>query len=108
MDGVKGSDWKLFRERLPQWQERYMAGVVEKCRQIIETDAKASDRYWKLERLINKEKRNPGVIVHGVRRSMMWKHVVELLAYDAITVDDLEGFIDEFKSSAVRSSELLK
>ena len=98
MADVKESDWKLFRARLPQWQERYMTGVVEKCRRILETETKASDCYWKLERFINREKRSPGVIVHDIRRSTMHVHILDLLETKVITLDDMGGFSEEYRA----------
>ena len=26
---ISKSDWKIFREKLPEWQERYMEGLVK-------------------------------------------------------------------------------
>lgn len=49
---VSNSDWKLFRERLPQWQERYMGRLVKKYMDLLGSDKPASDKFWKLEKRI--------------------------------------------------------
>lgn len=28
MTQISKKDWKLYREKLPQWQERYMEGLI--------------------------------------------------------------------------------
>ena len=44
MDTSK-NDWKLFRERLPGWQERYMANLLQEYSAIISQESAASDRF---------------------------------------------------------------
>ena len=55
------SDWKLFRKKLPGWQEAYMEKLLEEYRGILESDGRASERFWALEKRINSDKQNPGV-----------------------------------------------
>ena len=43
------SDWKLFRKRLPGWQENYMATLLEQYKAILEEDTQAAERFHKLE-----------------------------------------------------------
>ena len=60
---VSKSDWKLFRERLPQWQERYMKHLVKKYIDLLNSNDSASDKFWKLEKRIKNDSKNPGVIL---------------------------------------------
>lgn len=61
----KGSkaDTKLFRERLPGWQENYMEHLIEEYMEILSSDGAPSDRFWALEDRIKKDRRHPGVIL---------------------------------------------
>ncbi len=39
-------DWRLFRSKLPEWQERYMERIVNEYKQILDSDALASEKFW--------------------------------------------------------------
>ena len=50
------SDYKLFKEKLPLWQENYMAKVCEKIQKLTINDEKsAADKFWAIEKTIFKE-----------------------------------------------------
>ena len=51
------SDWKLFRTRIPNWQEAYMERLVEEYTDLLNGSKKASEKFWLLERRINKDKK---------------------------------------------------
>lgn len=58
-------DWKLFREKLPGWQENYMARLIkEYIRLLSAEDKNASDKFWELEKKIKTDRRHPGVILN--------------------------------------------
>ena len=47
---ISKKDWKLFRERLSGWQEKYMEGLVKEYANFLNDDKKpASEKFWKLE-----------------------------------------------------------
>lgn len=61
---ISKKDWKLFREKLSGWQEKYMEGLVKKYVNFLNDDTKcASEKFWKLEKQIKEDKRHPGVIM---------------------------------------------
>ena len=91
---ISKEDWKLFRTRLAQWQEHHMENLVEEYRQLLNEDILASDRFWKLDERIRKDRKHPGVIFE-VRRSNMLPCILTLLADGIITDSDLEGFSQE-------------
>ena len=95
--GFTEADWKLFRKLLPDWQERYMAGLLEEYKKIISTDNTPSDRFWKLEERIKNDKKAAGVLVQRVSRTNMKFIMMDLIGEQAITKNDLEGFSDEFR-----------
>jgi len=64
------SDWKLFRKKVPVWQEAYMERLVEAYQAILRSKENASEKFWTLEKRIAKDKHNPGVVI-DMRRSQM-------------------------------------
>lgn len=102
MGEVAESDWKLFKELLPKWQESYMEMLISQYIEILNGDSEASSRFWALEERINRDKLSPGVLVNDVRRSTMRYEITNLLSDNAITLDDLDGFTEDIKSYARR------
>ena len=62
-------DWKLFREKLPGWQENYMARLIKEYISLLSAEDKnASDKFWELEKKIKTDRRHPGVILNYSRK----------------------------------------
>lgn len=93
---VSKSDWKLFRERLPKWQERYMERLVKKYMDLLSSDEPSSDKFWKLEKRIKNDSKNPGVILQ-LRKSSMIYDIVAMINLKVISLDDIEDFSEELK-----------
>ena len=98
MYSVKESDWKLFRKLLPEWQERFMERLIAEYAKVIADKGLASDRFWKLQKRLQKDVRKVGVCAE-MRRSIMDMNLRSLLHEGAITKDDLDGFSDELRQS---------
>ena len=90
------ADYKLFRKRLPGWQENYMARLLEQYKAIIGEDALASEPFHKLEQEVKKHRRDVGVCCE-VRNSRMFDNILWLIQEGAITQDDLEGFSEKLR-----------
>ena len=90
------SDWKLFRKKLPEWQEAYMEKLNKDYIRLLTDPGNASDKFFALEKRISKDKRGTGVTAE-MRRSMMFSNFIDLLRDGVITLDDLEGFSDELR-----------
>lgn len=43
-------DWKLFKKKLGGWQESYMDRLIEEYKDILNSDALSSDKYWTLRK----------------------------------------------------------
>ena len=95
--GVNEKDWKLFRSRLPGWQETYMEKVIEEYRELLSRKEQASEKFWALDERIKRDKRNPGVLLHDVKHSNMDIHLLQLLRYEVIRLEDLDGFSEELR-----------
>ena len=90
------SDWKLFRTRIVEWQEAYMERLTKEYIQLLSGSEKASDKFWKLEERIKKDRKHPGVIIELSKGNMLYD-IVALINYGVITVEDLDGFSDTLK-----------
>ena len=84
---VSKKDWKLFREKLSGWQEKYMEGLV------------------KLEKQIKEDKRHPGVIMEMRKSDAIWD-IVHLIRLNVISYDALSDFSDELQQEVRRILEI--
>jgi chromatin segregation and condensation protein Rec8/ScpA/Scc1 (kleisin family) len=92
---VTKADWKLFREKLPGWQERFMEKLVnEYSKMLKDKSMPASEKFWKLEDRIKKDKRLTGVMCEMRKSEVVW-NLISLYREGAITLDDLDGFSDK-------------
>ncbi len=93
---VNEKDWKMFRAKLPGWQEAYMERLNREYVALLTGVGDASDRFWALEKRIREDKKSVGVVAE-MSRSKMYQNLLGLLADGVITPDDLEGFTDELR-----------
>ena len=91
-------DWKLFREKIPDWQENYMERLVEQYSAFLSEDLPASTKFWELEKRIHNDKKSPGVCIDLRRSTMIW-NVAALVRDGVINFDDLEEFSEELKET---------
>ena len=90
-------DWKLFRKKVPNWQERYMEQLSHEYIELLSNDQeKASVKFWKLEKRIGEDRKSPGVII-DMRRSTAVHNIISLLYGEVITLDDLRDFSAELQ-----------
>jgi len=99
--GFTEADWKLFRMRLPDWQERYMEKLIEEYKALLSTDEPASEKFWNLEKRIKNDKKDTGVLAQDVSRSNMRFLMMDLINEGAITEADLEGFSEKYRDLMV-------
>ena len=95
---VSKSDWKLFRTRIGDWQEAYMERLVKEYMDLLVRAENASDKFWKLEERIMKDKKHPGVMLELSKENMIFD-IVALINSGVITTADLEGFRDKLRES---------
>ena len=91
-------DWKLFKSRLPNWQERYIETIIKEYQHLLNKNIPANRKFWELDKLIKKDKKKSGVIVCDLSRSNMINEILELIKEKAITMDDLNDFSSELKN----------
>ena len=102
---ISKKDWKLFREKLSGWQEKYMEGLVKEYVNFMIDDTKpASDKFWELEKRIKEDKRHPGVIMEMSKSEVIWD-IVRLIRLKVIAYDDLSDFSGELQQEVKRILE---
>lgn len=95
---VSKNDWKLFRARIGDWQEAYMGSLTKDYIDLLSGDENASDKFWKLEERIKKDKKHPGVMLELNKGNMVFD-IVALINSGVITTTDLIDFSDGLKES---------
>ena len=91
---ITKSDWKLFRERFPGWQEHYMEKLANEYIKLLSSPGPASEHFWELEKRIKSDRKHPGVIMEMRKSEAIWDIAI-LIKKKVITIDDLDGFSDE-------------
>ena len=103
---ISKSDWKLFREKLPEWQEKYMEKLVGEYITFLSQDDKAaSDKCWELEKRIKKDRKHPGVIMELNKSEAIWD-IANLIRQKVILPDDLSDFSEELQQDVKRILEV--
>ena len=88
---ISKADWKLFRERVSDWQEHYMEQLVKEYVELLTSPGNASDHFWELEERIKKDKKHPGVLIELRKSTAIWD-IVYFVRDKVITMDELDGF----------------
>lgn len=96
---ISKRDWKLFREKLPAWQENYMDRLINEYIGLLsDQDKKASDKFWELDKQIKADRPHPGVILN-VRKSEAIYDMIRLIRLEVITYDDLADFSEDLQQA---------
>lgn len=75
-----------------------MTRLCKKYIELLSSDAKGSERFWGLARRILEDKKRTSVVAE-MRRSRMIYNITELVADEAISMDDLDDFSDDVKEA---------
>ena len=91
-------DWKLFRNKIVDWQETYMDKLNREYIAILSEEADPSDKFWKLDKRIKEDRKKAGVQVRMSRSNLIY-NIISLLNEGAINFEDLEDFSDGVKET---------
>lgn len=91
---ISKQDWKLFQQRVPEWQEHYMERLTKEYIDLLSAPGNASDHFWELEERIRKDKKHPGVILNLRKSEAIWD-IAAFVGRKVITMDELSGFSDD-------------
>lgn len=97
-------DWKLYRERIGDWQEAYMEKLVQKYVEYLQENLPASDKFWELENRIKNDKKKPGVLIEVRKSSMIWDIVRKMFPY-AVEDDLCMELIGKTRQMAVNKNK---
>lgn len=95
---ISKKDWKLFQERVSQWQEAYMERLLCEYVKLLTAEGNASDHFWELEERIKKDRKHPGVLLQLRKSEAIWDIAI-FIKKNVITMKDLEGFSDDLIES---------
>lgn len=95
---ISKADWKLYRERLPEWQEHFMEELVKEYIELLNSPGNASDHFWKLEERIKNDKKNPGVLIEVRKSDALWD-IAMFIKRKIINMDSLDEFSDDLKDA---------
>ena len=98
MVDISKADWKLFREKVPEWQELYMERLTKKYIELLSSPGNASDHFWELEKRIRNDKKHPGVILEMNKSEAIWDIAI-FVKKKVINLKDLEEFSQELIDS---------
>lgn len=102
---ISEKDWKLFREKLPTWQDTYIDKLNQEYIEILSSSDNPADKFWELEKRINTDKHKTGVAC-DTRRSKMVENIISLIIEGVITIDDISEFSDNLKATVQLMLEL--
>ena len=97
-------DWKLFRERIGDWQERYIKSLNQSYIELLNGPELESEKFWELYKRIKEDKRSPGVCTGG-RPDEALMEMINMFAEGIISADDLDGFSPELIEHINRVTE---
>ena len=96
MNKVNESDWRLFRSRLPIWQEAYMERRNREYIALLSGGGSASEKFWELEKRVREDKKSGGVVM-CMSRANMELNLLRLLSDGVISMADLDGFSEDLR-----------
>ena len=92
------SDWKLFRNRIVDWQEAYMDRLGTEYIELLSEEAAPSEKFWRLEKRIKEDRKRVGVRAEMSRSNLIY-NIISLINEDTISLEDIEEFSDELKET---------
>lgn len=94
MTQISKADWKLFQERVGDWQEHFMEKLVKQYIKLLSSPGNASDHFWDLENRIKQDKKHPGVLIELRKSEAIWD-IARFVKLKVIKMEDLEDFSDD-------------
>lgn len=100
-------DWKLFNNKLPQWQESFIEKKINEYIKLLNENMLASEKFWKLDKIMKEDKHHPGILIRDrISRSNYSLIVANLVGLKVINLSDLEEFSEDFIEEIKRFTDL--
>ena len=91
---ISKTDWKLYRERVSDWQEHYMEKLIKEYVELLTSPGNASNHFWELEKRIKQDKKHPGVLIELRKSTALWD-ISYVVRDKVITMNELEGVSED-------------
>ena len=75
-----------------------MGRLCDEYIELLSGDGNPSEKFWKLDKRIRSDKRNPGVQLQMTRTNFIY-NIISLINNDVISMKDLEDFSDDLKET---------
>lgn len=96
---ISKRDWKLFREKIADWQESYMDRLNKEYIKLLSKEGgNPSDKFWALEKRIKRDRKRPGVMLEMEKSETIY-NIVMLIQDKVISFEDLDEFSDDLKAA---------
>lgn len=96
--GFTEKDWKLFRNKIADWQEAYMDRLNKEYIRLLSEDRNPSNKFWSLDERIKEDKKKTGVRAEMSRSNLIY-NIISLINEGVISYEDLEEFSDQLKKT---------
>lgn len=96
--GFTEKDWKLFRDKVLDWQEAYMNRLNKEYIKLLSEDINPSEKFWRLENRIKEDRKRIGVQLEMSRCNLIY-NIISLINEGAVCLEDLHEFSDELKET---------
>ena len=90
--------WKLYREKVPGWQENYMERLIEDYVSYLSSTEPASTKFWTMEKRMKQDKKTPGVCIEISKGNMIFD-LVRFLQDEVIVFSDLDEFSEKLRET---------
>ena len=91
---INEKDWKLFIEKLPNWQEKYMERlVVDEYIKLLYSGNSISDTYLGIKDSLKSE--SPDIFTKDIKRARFYDILTEMITNKMIAISDLDDFTEE-------------
>lgn len=91
-------DWKLYREKVPGWQENYMERLIEDYVSYLSSTEPASTKFWTMEKRMKQDKKTPWVCIEISKGNMIFD-LVRFLQDEVIVFSDLDEFSEKLRET---------
>ena len=89
---ISKADWKLYRERVSDWQEHYMEQLNQEYVNLLISPGNASDHFWELEKRIKQDKKHPGVLIELRKSTALWDlSLIHIWKHDSLLLQEFRG-----------------
>lgn len=100
------SDWKIFRKRVPEWRERYLATKNQEIIRILTAEiTTATEQFWNAKHRMEEEAQTLVNCLDGHSRSKMQWYLFMMYQYELIRDADLEEFSENLRKQVIASSK---